>query len=147
MTADFHIEVEKLYQELERFKSRFQDFSADRKYHGEDGIAPSIIRARRMKELSPLEEASNRLNEIRALIAETENVTRLKCERAQCHVAGRLAAYWNGCLQSNTNSENMPPAPPALHACGEDTYMSQHRLSLGPKTTAGRQTGEEDHYA
>ena len=147
MTADLHIEVEKLHQELERFKSQFQDFTADRKYHGEEGISTSIIRARRMKELSPFEKVSDRLTLIKALIAETENITRLKCERVQCHVAGRLAEYWRGCLQSNINSESIPPVPPALHACGEDTYMSQHNWSSRPKTAVGRQAGEEDYYA
>lgn len=144
ITASLHIDSEKLYQKLERIKIQFQDFSSDRKYQGEDGIASSITRARRMKELSPLEEASSRLNEIRAQIAETENLTRLKCEKVKCHSAGRLAAYWHGCLKSNINTESIPPAPPELHTSGEDTYMNQHRWSSYPKAAAG-QMREEEH--
>ena len=147
ITAPLHIDSEKLYQKLEHIKTQFQNFSADRKYQGEDGIASSIIRARRVKELLPLEEASDSLNEIRSQIAEIENLTRLKCEKVKCHSAGRLAVYWHGCLKSNINAESIPPAPPELHASGEDTYMSQHGRSSYSKVTAEKQIREEKDNA
>jgi hypothetical protein len=147
LTASLHVSSEKLYQELECIKTRFQDFSADHKYQGEDGIDSSIIRARRVKEQSPLEEASKRLNEIRARIAEIENLTRLNCQKIKCHFSGRIASYWCGLLMANINTESIPPAPPELHASGEDTYMSQHRWSSYSKALAYRQMREDEDNA
>jgi hypothetical protein len=146
-TAELHIAAEKLFQEIKRMKSQFKNFSDDLRYSGEEGLNTWIVKERRRKERSRLEQAESRFNELMQKTAETENQARLKCERVKCHIAGRIAIYWLGCMEANPNAENMPPVPPALHACGEDTYMSQHRWSLRPKTDADWQTGEEDYYA
>jgi hypothetical protein len=147
-TAELHIATERLFQEIKRMQSQFQNFPDDLRYLGEENLDDWVVQQRRRKKLSCLEQAENRFNEQIQQIAEIENQSRLKCERVKCHIAGRIAVYWIGCMESNPHAENLPPAPPAMHAFGEDTYMSQHRSSLRRSTMSdGQQTGEEDHYA
>ena len=60
VTAELHIAAEKLFQEIKRMKSQFQNFSDDLRYSGEEGLNTWIVKKRRRNELSRLEQAESR---------------------------------------------------------------------------------------
>jgi hypothetical protein len=110
-------------------------------YQGEAGIDPAILRSRRQSEHSRangkyfskceelrayIEQAQDKISENAAAIAESENITRLICERAKQRTEQRISAYWHGLLCANTD-KSVPASPQKIEESGaERLYFSRH---------------------
>jgi hypothetical protein len=119
VTANLYIESKKLQLHLEQLKTKFESVSDCSRYIGEEDIDASVVRIRRQIERAEIAEAEIRLAEKLQEISELESQTKYVCTQAKSRTRQRLALYWLGCLRTNPNSEQMPPAPPLSH----DTEM------------------------
>lgn len=113
-TTDLQIEVKKLQLRLEQLKIKFESVSDRSRYHGEENIDSSVVRVRRQMERAGIAETELCLAKMLQEISELKIQALYVCAQARSRTGQHLAAYWLACLQTNPNSDQMPPAPPVL---------------------------------
>jgi len=124
-------------------------------YPSEEGIDPVILQNRRQSEHARahaqyyskcqelrtyIEQAQDKVSEYKATIAESENITRLICERAKHRTEQRISAYWYGLLCTNKNT-SVPVNPIKIEeSTAEQVYFSHHgiRLDIAHKIKGGQ---------
>lgn len=152
---DDYAEVGALIDEIKRkeeiLEKLLQEASAqpDESYYtsrmgGEEDLNDNQVRARRSRELGKksapyharvrtledeIRNAYTRLDERYNHIIETNNGSRLVCERLKYHTEQRRDAYWNAALRTHSFKEKIPVIPePLPESEAELTYTAQHKM-------------------
>ena len=111
--------------------------------NGEEDLTDDQIRVRRSREIlkqnapyhakvraieAEIETAYSQLRELQNHIAETNNGTRLVCERLKSHTEQRRDAYWNAAIRTHPAKETMPVTPEVLpESEAEQIYTAHHK--------------------
>jgi hypothetical protein len=111
-------------------------------YLSEAEIDPAILQNRRQREHARangryfakcnelrnyIEQAQDKISDCKATVAESENITRLICERAKHRTEQRISAYRYGLLCTNANT-SVPVNPLKIaESNAEQVYFTHHR--------------------
>lgn len=110
---------------------------------GEEDLPEDIVRSRRNRELAEqkapyyaklralkqdIETAVTQMDQVQAHIIETNNFTRMVCERVKYHTEQRRDTYWNAAWRMHPEKDKMPITPePLKESEAELTYTAPHK--------------------
>lgn len=166
----YHVRTAVLVSDIAQLEIKLQEIEGEYKppedesfyltrKRGEEFCSDAQIRARRHREVekqiakvraaaasihAELETKCRELALIHRHILESENNTRMICERVMNHIKQRISAYWRAAMRVHPEGDRMPAIPVMLKVTdAERTYTEDHRqLNDAVVRTLNRHSGE-----